>query len=54
MDTHEQARAGADIDLAALIRDVPDFPQRGVLFKDITRAFSSFHVRCRVAGRHGG
>ena len=25
-----------DIDLAALIRDVPDFPQPGILFKDIT------------------
>jgi adenine phosphoribosyltransferase len=24
------------LDLAALIRDVPDFPKRGILFKDIT------------------
>ncbi|MDQ3701465.1 MAG: adenine phosphoribosyltransferase [Chloroflexota bacterium] len=36
MDTHKQAPAAADIDLAALIRDVPDFPQPGILFKDIT------------------
>jgi adenine phosphoribosyltransferase len=27
---------GRDIDLKALIRDVPDFPQPGVLFRDIT------------------
>ena len=24
------------IDLASRIRDVPDFPQKGILFKDIT------------------
>src|SRR3970040_2258351 len=28
--------AGPPIDLKALIRDVPDFPQPGVLFRDIT------------------
>ena len=28
--------AGPHIDLKALIRDVPDFPQPGVLFRDIT------------------
>ena len=27
---------GAMIDLASRIRDVPDFPQKGILFKDIT------------------
>jgi adenine phosphoribosyltransferase len=34
MNTNDTS--GASIDLAALIRDVPDFPQPGVLFKDIT------------------
>ena len=28
--------AGPEIDLKALIRDVPDFPKPGVLFRDIT------------------
>jgi len=31
-----RAAAGAADDLRRLIRDVPDFPRRGVLFKDIT------------------
>jgi adenine phosphoribosyltransferase len=30
------ARSGGERDLRRLIRDVPDFPRRGVLFKDIT------------------
>ncbi len=28
--------AGDDVDLASLVRDVPDYPQPGVVFKDLT------------------
>ena len=47
-----------DVDLAALIRDVPDWPEPGVTFKDITplladpRAFA--HVIDRLAEPHLG
>jgi adenine phosphoribosyltransferase len=47
-----------DVDLAALIRDVPDWPEPGVTFKDITplladpRAFA--HVIDRLAEPHVG
>jgi len=30
------ARGGAAPDLRRFIRDVPDFPEKGILFKDIT------------------
>ena len=30
------ARAGGAADLRRLIRDIPDFPRRGILFRDIT------------------
>jgi adenine phosphoribosyltransferase len=32
----QSAAAPTDVDLKALIRDVPDFPQPGILFRDIT------------------
>lgn len=47
-------------DLAALIRDVPDFPKAGILFKDITtllkdgpafrQALDALHARCERYG----
>jgi adenine phosphoribosyltransferase len=36
METQAKTPPPEEIDLGALIRDVPDFPQPGVLFKDIT------------------
>jgi adenine phosphoribosyltransferase len=46
MNTNDES--GASIDLAALIRDVPDFPQPGVLFKDITTLIKDGHAFRRV------
>lgn len=36
MISHLGGRVGTSVDLKQLIRDVPDFPQAGVVFKDIT------------------
>src|SRR5919108_2569220 len=32
----QQQRPSAMLDLSTLIRDIPDFPKKGILFKDIT------------------
>lgn len=45
-------------DVAASLRDIPDFPQQGVLFKDFTPLLLDVSLRDRVVqdvvGRHAG
>lgn len=37
-------RAASPVDLRALIRDIPDFPRPGILFKDITPLLADAHA----------
>ena len=37
------------MDLASLIRDVPDFPKQGIIFKDITPLLADADALVRVA-----
>jgi adenine phosphoribosyltransferase len=56
--TSDEAAAALDERLLTLIRDVPDFPQPGVMFKDITplladhEAFTAVISALADAGRH--
>jgi adenine phosphoribosyltransferase len=58
-DVEVQAAAGSDLqdELDRLVRDVPDYPQQGVVFKDITpllgdhTAFTSVVEALAAAGR---